>query len=162
MTRGAASSFTFTASLSPVWSPDGSRIAFVAYTPSTNALYAKTVQGTGRKNCCSNPVECRIGYSAIGRKTGSLLYHQPDPKTGYDLWLLPLSGNRKPIPFLRTEFNERCGAFSPDGKWVAYASDQSGRSEIYVQAFPGEGGRLGKKMAGLLRRRNMAEMEARR
>jgi Tol biopolymer transport system component len=57
------------------------------------------------------------------------------------LWLLPLSGVRKPIPFLRTEFNEAQGQFSPDGRWIAYRSDKSGRPEIYVRPFSdGAGG----------------------
>jgi len=63
-----------------------------------------------------------------------LLYAQVDPKTKSDLWLLPAGG--KPVPFLQTDANEVQGAFSPDGKWVAYASDETGKFEIYVQAFP--------------------------
>jgi eukaryotic-like serine/threonine-protein kinase len=68
-----------------------------------------------------------------------VIYSQWDAITGYDLWILPLFGNRKPISFLQTEFHEGCGTFSPDVKWIAYASDESGRSEIYVQAFSNEG-----------------------
>ena len=55
-----------------------------------------------------------------------------DQKTKHDLWVLPLGGDNKPFPFLRTEFNEEDGRFSPDGHWIVYASDESGRSEIYV------------------------------
>src|SRR5438046_7341108 len=101
-------------------------------------MYAKTVEGAGKEELLlQSGIRDRV--LCDWSKDGFLLYQQPDPKTGYDLWLLPLSGNRQPVPFLRTEFNERCGAFSADGKWVAYALDLSGRSEIYVQAFPGEG-----------------------
>jgi len=64
-----------------------------------------------------------------------LLYTAADPKGNYGLWVLPLGGDKKPFPFLRTEFNERSGQFSPDGRWVAYSSDESGRDEIYVRAF---------------------------
>jgi Tol biopolymer transport system component len=64
-----------------------------------------------------------------------LLYCDRDPKTNGDLWLLPLSGDRKPIPFLRTEFNESQGQFSPDVRWIVYRSDKSGRPEIYVRPF---------------------------
>jgi Tol biopolymer transport system component len=56
-------------------------------------------------------------------------------ETKSDLWVLPLQGDRKPTPFLRTEFNESSGQFSPDGHWVAYTSDESGRDEIYVRDF---------------------------
>jgi Tol biopolymer transport system component len=68
------------------------------------------------------------------------MYYAIDPKSKADLWVLPLSGDRKPFPFLRTEFNEQYGRFSPDGRWVAYSSDESGRDEIYVRSFsPGSG-----------------------
>ena len=77
-------------------------------------------------------------WSSDGR---FLLYFQNDPKTGYDLWVLPLFGERKPFPFVNTSFIERNGQFSPDGRWVAYESNESGRNEIYVQAFPGPGGK---------------------
>lgn len=63
------------------------------------------------------------------------------PETGTDIWILPLEGERKPWPFVHTKFNERQQRFSPDGHWIAYMSDESGRSEVYVQAFPGPGGK---------------------
>jgi len=67
-----------------------------------------------------------------------IAYTQEDfTKAGTDLWVLPLAGDRKPIPFLRTPFNEGSGAFSPDGKWVAYVSDESGRQGVYIQRFEG-------------------------
>ena len=68
-----------------------------------------------------------------------LLYQDLDPKTGYDLWVLPMEGDRKPVVVIRTEFSERDGAFSPDGKWIAYTSDEGGRTEIYVQPYPATG-----------------------
>ena len=57
------------------------------------------------------------------------------------MFVLPLSGDRKPVPFLNTPFSEAPGQFSPDGRWIAYASNESGRSEIYVAPFPGQGGK---------------------
>ncbi len=68
-----------------------------------------------------------------------LLFRTVDPRTGYDLWVLPVSGDKKPFPFLKTPFEERNGQFSADGKWIAYQSNESGRFEIYVQPFPGPG-----------------------
>ena len=60
-----------------------------------------------------------------------------DAQTGWDLWLLPLSGNdAKPVPFLKTPFNERDARFSANGQWVAYTSDETGRPEVYIQSFP--------------------------
>ncbi len=62
-----------------------------------------------------------------------------DPKMGRHLWALPLDGNRQPFPVVQTEFDEPYGQFSPDGHWIAYESNKSGRPEIYVQPFPGPG-----------------------
>src|SRR6185503_844177 len=63
-------------------------------------------------------------------------------KTGLDLWVLPLEGDqKKPFPFLQTEFNESGGQLSPDGHWIAYQSDESRRNEIYVAPFPGPSGK---------------------
>jgi hypothetical protein len=64
-----------------------------------------------------------------------------EQKTAADLWALPLFGERKAFPFVNTSFDERNGKFSPDGRWVAYISDELGRYEVYVQPFPGLGGK---------------------
>src|SRR5262249_12095065 len=77
-----------------------------------------------------------------------LLYTAVDPKSGRDLWVLPLDGERKPIPYLQTPFDEAQGQFSPDGRWVAYTSTDSGRPEIYVQPFPASGGKWQISTAG--------------
>ena len=80
------------------------------------------------------------GYSPDGR---FLLYIEVGAETGQDLWILPLFGEKKPFAFLRSRFNEGLGAqFSPDGHWIAYASNESGRNEVYVRAFPGPGPRV--------------------
>jgi hypothetical protein len=65
-----------------------------------------------------------------------LLFYELDPKTNYDLWTLPLTGDGKPSPWLNTPDIETLGQFSPNGRWVAYQSNESGRFEIYVQPFP--------------------------
>jgi Tol biopolymer transport system component len=69
-----------------------------------------------------------------------LLYDSLDPKQGFDIWALPLEGDRKPFEAVQTDFSERLAQFSPDGTWIAYQSDKTGRFEIYVQPFPGLGG----------------------
>ena len=77
------------------------------------------------KRCCSN--HRRERFRATGRPTaGILLYYVPDPKTGTDLWVLPAE-TRKPFLFLKTDANELWGQFSPDGRWVAYQSNENGR-----------------------------------
>ena len=70
-----------------------------------------------------------------------LLYRDQDPKTGWDLWALPLDGDRKPMPLLQTPFEELQGRFSPDGRWFAYTSNETGQPEVYVQSFPPSGGK---------------------
>src|SRR5437867_7593503 len=66
-----------------------------------------------------------------------LMFRSRDPKTGYDLWLLPMTGDRKPVPIVQTPFNDGGGAFSPDGKWIAYYSnDAETTNQIHAIPFP--------------------------
>ena len=119
----------------PVWSPDGGRIVFASDRDGTSNLYQKISSGAGSEErlLASDTAKFSTDWSPDGR---FIAYENQDPKTGTDLWVLPLFGDRKPIPFLRTEFNEGLGQFSPDVRWMAYSSDESGRREVYVQAFP--------------------------
>lgn len=71
-----------------------------------------------------------------------IVYEALNSKTKLDLWLLPMTGDRQPVPFLQTDFNEQQAQFSPDAKWIAYTSDESGAPEVYVQAFPALGNKL--------------------
>src|SRR5262249_62361568 len=80
--------------------------------------------------------------------------------TKLDLWILPLFGDRKPFPFLQTQFNEFGAHFSPDGHWIAYVSDESGNNQIYIAPFPGPGGKWQVSTSGgpgTRRRRGCAE-----
>jgi hypothetical protein len=74
-----------------------------------------------------------LDWSPDGR---FLIYHVVSPSTGFDLWALPMAGNRKPFPALRSLFTKIHANFSPDGKWIAYTSDESGAYEVYFEAFP--------------------------
>ncbi|MCU1339046.1 MAG: hypothetical protein JWO19_4627 [Bryobacterales bacterium] len=135
--RGVRTRLTFRQNLGsdPVWSPDGSRIAFSAG-DSPDTIYEKSASGAGdEKELLKKPGEVNLptSWSNDGR---FLLYTAANvPKTGSDLWVLPLEGDRKAAPLLRTDFNEGEGAFSPDGRWVAYVSNETGRNEIYVRPF---------------------------
>jgi Tol biopolymer transport system component len=127
--------------LAPVWSPDGSRIVFDL---PVNGLYLKAASGAGKEELLlkSSGPTSPDDWSRDGR---FLLYSAFDPKTGYDLWVLPdpgrAPGDRKPpTPVIQTQFNERQGQFSPDSRWIAYVSDESGRPEVYVQPFPASSG----------------------
>jgi Tol biopolymer transport system component len=126
----------------PVWSPDGSRIFFSTGNP-MDTIFEKAVNGAGEdRELLKIPGEAKIPSSA-SRDGHFLLYHAANvPKTGSDLWVLPLDGqgaNRKPVLLLGTDFNERYASFSPDGRWIAYMSNESGREEIYVRPFVSSG-----------------------
>jgi Tol biopolymer transport system component len=122
----------------PVWSPDGTRIIFGAVKAGAYGLYVMKADGSGSEELLSkfdeqsNPLD----WSRDGR---FLLYYNQSPKTGWDLWALPLTGDKKPFPFLQTAFNEDNGTFAPDTKWIAYVSNESSRDEVYVQPFPPTG-----------------------
>jgi len=141
--RGVPTRFTFDAAIDgwSVWSPDGSRVAFASNRKSVFNSYWKLSSGAGVDELLleSDQVSGPNDWSSDGRL---LLFRNIDPKTGMDLWVLPVSGEKKPFPFLKTPFEEREGQFSPDGKWIAYQSNESGRFEIYVQPFPGPGGKF--------------------
>ena len=135
---GKTSRLTFDASqenASPIWSPDGSRIAFGSRRNGKWGIYQKLSNGTGNEELLfeSELVKTPISWSADGK---FILYMIIDPKTGSDGWALPLTGDRKPFPILQTPFNEGHPQISPDGKWIAYASNETGRAEIYIQSFP--------------------------
>src|SRR5262245_54553558 len=143
--RGTGTRFTFTASIdrAPVWSPDGKRIVFTSNRNGNYDLYQKRSDGTGDDELLfkSDQIKVPTSWSADGR---FLLFRSDDPKSNSDIWMLPLDGDHKPIPFLRTEFLEDMASFSPDGRWIAYSSLESGRREIYVRPFsaPGAAGSL--------------------
>jgi dipeptidyl aminopeptidase/acylaminoacyl peptidase len=82
----------------------------------------------------------RARAEAWSRDGKLLLFHDRDLKTGTDLWVLPIG--REPSLVLRTEFDEWGGQFSPDARFIAYASNESGRAEVYLQPFPGPGAKL--------------------
>ena len=119
---------------SPAIAADG-RVAFSStMNGAVGDIYASTVNGLGAPELWakSSLVMHPNGFSADGR---FLIYDVHDPQRRQDLWILPTLGDRKPIPFLTTPADETFGQFSPDGKWIAYSSDESGRREVYVQGF---------------------------
>jgi Tol biopolymer transport system component len=143
--RGPPRRFTFdpASELDVVWSPDGQTIIFDSNRNGHFDLNRRSANGSGAEeplyidNLEKYPTSISpdgkfLVYNAIG-----------DAKTGFDLWILPdplgAPGNAKPYPFIRSQFNEQNGRFSPDGHWIAYESDDSARFEIYVAPFPGPG-----------------------
>jgi eukaryotic-like serine/threonine-protein kinase len=123
----------------PLWSPDGSRIAFMSKRDDKFYMYVKpSNRGPGEQFLLESTDT--IGPLSWSRDGRFLLYGTSgDPQTKIDQWVLPMEGERKPIALLKTTFNERNGQISPDMRWVAYQSDESSGVEIWVQPFPGPG-----------------------
>jgi serine/threonine protein kinase len=150
LARGVSTRLTFDQGIhsAPVWSPDGSRVAFSSAAGGRYDLYQKSSNGTGGEELLyqSGDNKSPTSWSNDGR---FLLYTTQDAKTGSDLWVLPMDigaagrpGDRKPFPIARTEFTESFGRFAPDSRWIAYVSNESGKNEVYVQPFtpPSAGG----------------------
>ena len=133
--------FTFegNSNQNPVWTPDGKRIAFESNKEGSQNLFWQLADGSGglERLTTSEYTHAPNSWSPDGQL---LAYIEVNPATGRDIWVLRL-GDHKAQPFLRTPFNETAPRFSPDGRWLAYVSDESGRNEIYVQPYPGPGGK---------------------
>ncbi|HUK12905.1 MAG TPA: protein kinase [Thermoanaerobaculaceae bacterium] len=144
LARGVRTRFTFepTEDDSPVWSPDGSRIVWSSNAKGNLDLYVKSSSGAGDGEMlfASDSDKAATDWSRDGR---FITFTQlgVTGHTGADLWILPMSGDRKPYPLLATRFDEGNGMFSPDGGWLAYESDESGTIEVYITPFPQASGK---------------------
>jgi eukaryotic-like serine/threonine-protein kinase len=148
LARGVNSRFTFSTggdAFGPIWSPDGKRIV---YTASAGwDIHEKAIDGDGQEKILFKSDEQKFptDFSPDGKY---LVFGSRGKETGWDLWVLPLTGEAKPYPFAKTPFVELLGAVSPDGHWIAYQSNESGRTEVYVQTFPQPGGKRQVSTAG--------------
>jgi dipeptidyl aminopeptidase/acylaminoacyl peptidase len=148
--RGLRTRFTFDATdeRQSVWLPDGRRVVFESGGSGQRDLYQKASNLSGTEQLLySGPLaEAPLSVSPDGR---FLLYSVGGRETtSFDLWILPLSASAQPNAFAQTSFNEREGNFSPDGRWIAYTSNESGAEEVYVAPFPGPGGKRQISAAG--------------
>lgn len=144
LNRGTETRLTNDASsnVAPFWSPSGDRIVFASNRSGVFNLYQKAVSGSGPETrlLANRITDSPTQWSRDGR---FIVFFELDPKNKRDLWVLPTRAGAvdgKPVPFLQSEFDELLGQISPDGHWMAFTTDQSGRREVFVRPFPrGEG-----------------------
>jgi serine/threonine-protein kinase len=132
--------------LAPTWSPDGTRIAFGHHTTGSPNIYQIPADGSAAQQrlTTAEPSQFPGSWSPDGQW---LAFSQDTSTSGaternYDIWILGFDADRKPRPFLNTPAQEYAPAFSPNGRWLAYVSDESGQREVYVRPFPGPGARV--------------------
>jgi eukaryotic-like serine/threonine-protein kinase len=139
--RGTLTRLTFEGSYNggAAWTPDGKRITFGSDRAGARNLFWQLADGSGgvERLMTNEHTQVASSWSSDGQ---TVAFEQTGPGTGFDIWVFRL-GDPKAEPFLQTRFNEIAPRFSPDGRWLAYASDESGRYEIYVQPYPGPGGK---------------------
>src|SRR5262249_28282584 len=141
--RGTNTRFTFDASQensSPIWSPDGSTIVFSSVRNKRFGLYRKASNCVGTEELLyeSETPKVPMSWAPDGN---SLVFVNFDPKTFSDLWILPLTGDRQPRPYLQTPMSETLPQISPDGHWISYASGPGGvgANQLWVQSYPNPG-----------------------
>jgi Tol biopolymer transport system component len=136
LVRGTKTRLTFDPAddLNPVWSPDGTRIAFTSNRKGERDIYQKPADGSGQEELLLEAKDGQKNLEDWSPDGKYLLYnHQPSGQT--HLYVMPFEGDRKPVPFLKTAFRTDQGQFSPHGRWLAYSSPESGKREVFVQGF---------------------------
>jgi len=145
--RGVTSRLTFDPAIDdpPMWSPDGLRVVWASNRSGVFDLYVKSANGADPEQLLVKmgaPAGWPEDWSRDGR---FIIYQIPGTKTGQDIWIAPQASDgaeHKPFPYLQSQFDEKHARFSPDGRWVVYTSNESGREEVYLQSFPRSGSRF--------------------
>jgi len=139
LARGLKTRFTFGVEyeFNPTWSPDGGRIVYQSNPKTRNDLFMKSSAGATDQELLYESGEDKApsDWSPDGKVVAFQFIGGSN--TQNDIALLPMVGTRKPLIFLQTEFSEWDPRISPDGKWIAYVSDESGQNEVYIRPFPG-------------------------
>ena len=152
--RGVKIPLTFGSSsgqgnLYPVWSPDGKYVAYTSYRDGKYSLYQKSADGSGSETLLLEGIDHFRVPTSWSNDGKYLVYHEGvsggtyanGVPGGWSIWMLPLFGDHKAYPFIQSTFSAREASFSPDGKWLAYCSNESGEYRVYVVPFPGPGGK---------------------
>jgi serine/threonine protein kinase len=150
--QGLRTRFTFDTAddMGPIWSPDGRLIWFSSRRSGRLDIFQKQASGIGAETQFLTDNQNNLYPSSVSSDGRLLLYFTGNAlsRTGNDLFVIELDGEKKATPFMQTEFNETYAQFSPDMRWVSYTSNESGRSEVYVAPFPGQGGKWQVSTAG--------------
>ena len=123
----------------PVWAPDGTRLTYVSDKAGVENPYARRLDGSTDERLL---VSDRASYPLSMSRDGTLAFVSVRVGQALDIWILPPDRRAKPTPWLETPFSEGAPTFSPDGRWLAYVSNDSGRNEIYVRPYPGPGEKI--------------------
>jgi len=136
---GAPLRFTFEPldEIAPQWTADGTHIA---YGTRTGTIFWKSSDGAGPREELTHGAYPRYPTS-FSRDGQFMAFVERHPSQQRDIWLMPLGGDRRPEPFVATDADERDGRFSPDGRWLAYVSDETGRDEVFIRPLGARGGR---------------------
>ncbi|HVP38087.1 MAG TPA: protein kinase [Candidatus Saccharimonadales bacterium] len=148
--RGVSSRLTFdpTDEFAPVWSPDGSRIAFGAFRGNWARAYVRAANGVGGEDSLPGVENSHQGPTDWSGAANVIVLSVVSARSVWSVWAMPADGRQPPRPVVQSAFNERGGRLSPDGRWLAYASNESGHDEVYVIPYPGPGGKWQVSTAG--------------
>jgi serine/threonine protein kinase len=150
LVRGVSSRLTFDPGdeLAPAWSPDGDRLAYAKIGVGGMQIYAKAASGVGSEDSLAHtPGSLEAPFQWSGAANTIVLAHM-GPSGQWDIYVMPADGRQAPRPFLQSPFREMGGRLSPDGQWLAYTSNETGRSEVCVVPYPGPGGKWQISTAG--------------
>jgi dipeptidyl aminopeptidase/acylaminoacyl peptidase len=142
MNRGTFTKMSFDGSSHwPLWTPDGKRLTYRIGMPAPFKMWWMPADRSGAAEQLTTvgAQQSAASWSPDGR---TVAFTQVSPETKGDIYTLEMTGERKPRPFMQSKFDEGGPRFSPDGRWLAYCSNESGRNEIYVQSYPGPGPKI--------------------